>query len=222
MRSILAITLVISISVGSALAADTYQASLKAGDEMMGQQNYAGALAEYTAAVGQAATDTETALAYSKKAYVLAFKEKNYAAAKEQAEKALAITDVQPIGHVSALQALAECQMKVGEDYASAATTLKKAAALEGVDWAQPEIHMALGEACRFSAQFDEAVRVYGELIEMPNVSVGMKATAYLNKGTTHQYSLKQNAAARNAYAEAVALKPDLQGLVDGHLARMQ
>ena len=72
-------------------AADTYQASLKAGDENREADKADAALADYKTAESQASNNTERALALSKQAYIHAYDKRDYAAARSAAEKALAI-----------------------------------------------------------------------------------------------------------------------------------
>lgn len=203
-------------------AGDSYESSLKAGDSQLTAQAYDSALSEYDAALLQAANETERALALSKKAYILAFGKKDYASARDLAETALAIGNVQPVGQVTALQVLAECQMVSGNDYASAAITLEKATALTGVDWAMPALLLSLGDAYRLSGNFDEAMTVLQRLVDMPSADAGLKAVAHLNMGLTHQYGYQNPAMARAEYEKAVVLKPDLQSEINTHLAKLQ
>ncbi|MEI8036787.1 MAG: hypothetical protein WCJ14_00205 [Verrucomicrobiota bacterium] len=209
------------LAAGGLCAAENYQASLQAGDAQRQSQHPDAALTEYEAALGQAATDTERALAMGKKGYVLAFDRKDYPAARALVLQALALENTAPVAQVTALQVMAECQMKADKNYAAATTTLEKAGQLAGVDWAQPMIALSLGDCRRFAGQFDQAMASYQRIVDMPDADATIKAIAHLNQGLTWQYDRQDFAKAKLAYAAALALKPDLKAEVDGHLARM-
>ena len=210
-----------ALATGALGAAETYQASLQAGDAQRLGHHPEAALTEYEAALGQAATATERSLAMGKKGYVLAYDRKDYPAAREQAQQALALEGAEPVAQVTALQVLAECQMKADKNFAGAAALLEKAAKLEGVDWAQPMVALSLGDCWRFAGQFDQAMACYQRIVAMPNADATIKAIAQLNQGLTWQYDRQDFPKAKLAYAAALALKPDLKAEIDGHLARI-
>ena len=209
------------VLIHGAAAADTYTNSLKAGDDARKTGNTTSAFAEYDAALTQAATPTERALAIGKKAAVIAYDTKEYARAKKYAEEALAIPDIQPIARVTALQVLAECQMKDAPDFTAAAKSLTQALDLQGVDWAKPWLLMSLGDCRRQTGEFTEALACYNKVLALPDAANDAKAVANLNTGLTQQYNLKDGKAAREAYAKAVAINPALQAEVTGHLAKL-
>ncbi len=215
------IILIFLLTTTGLRAAGTYSASLKAGDDAAGANNYDAAITEFESALGQATNPTEKALALGKKAMMLAAKQ-DYQAAKTAAEDALNTSGaIQPVAEVTALEALATCQMKLDENYPEALVTLDRAAALSGVDWAKPSIMMKRGDCQRQTADFSGAIASYEAVLAMPEVSPGFQGVAWLNIGLTHQYNLLDKAKAREAYAKAVALNPGLQGEVDGHLAKL-
>jgi tetratricopeptide (TPR) repeat protein len=208
--------------LGTASAADTYDASLKAGDAHRARKDYAAALAEYDTAHQLGTNEGMKALALGKKAGVLV-EQKNYSAAREAADQALSTPDLAPVARVIALQALAECQMKAEPtDYVAATATLQQALALEGVDWARPALTMLLGDCHRFQSKFTEALEAYQSILEMPAANDGIKSIAYLNQGITFQYGLNDNARAETAYAEAVKLNAGLETEVAGHKSRFK
>ncbi len=207
--------------VPSARAADSFSASIKAGEKLQADGALPGAIEEFRAAEKQAANDTERAIALAKQGYVLADGRQDYAAARKVAEQALELGDVRAVGKVMALQVLGKCQMKSDKDFKAAAETLEKAHALEGVEWAQPGVMMSLGDCYRFTGRFDEANALFTELLETSGVPGDMKAVAHLNMALTYQYGLKQPADARRHYEEAVKLNPKLKGEVDGHLSKL-
>ena len=204
-----------------ALAATNYTASLQAGEFLQRSGNAEGALAEYSTALSQAANATERALALAKKATVFAYITKDYAAAKEAAQGALAMSNALPVARVTALQILAECQMKAEGDNVAAAKTLEEALLLSGVDWAKPTLLLMLGDAYRFSGQYTMALSNLQELQDLSDADPGTKALGWLNTAFIYQYGLKDKDKARAAYADAVRLKPDLKAEVDRHLAEL-
>lgn len=206
---------------GTALAGDTYSSSLSAGDAARAAKKTGEAVTEYELAVGQATTDTERSLAKGKLALVFAFDQKDYEKAKALADEAMATGNPGPIARVTALQALAGCQMHGDEDYEAASETLNTALELQTVEWAQPILANMLGDSYRFSGRFDEALAAYGRVNEMPAANDDMKAIAQLNIGITQQYGMKDPDQARAAYQAALALKPGLKAEVDGHLSRL-
>lgn len=196
-------------------------ASLKAGDEFLAKQDYEHALEEYTAAVNQADSPGMKSLSLGKKGEVY-LAQKNYTAAKAAAEEALTVKELAPVAKVTALKVLGDCQLK-GEpkDYPGAIKNLEEASALQGVDWAQPIVALLLGDAYRFSGNSEKAADTLTKLTAMPNANNGIKAVAYLNLGCTYQYGSKDAAKAKEAYAKAVELNPDLKKTVDEHLAKL-
>lgn len=219
MRALISICM---LAAPSALyAGEDYQSSLKKGDQFSRSGNYDSALSEFTTAVSQAANNTQKALALSKQSYVLTFKKKDYDAGKKKAEEALALEDVKPIGKVTALHSLAQCQMKKEKNHDAAEKNLKKALAFEGVDWAKPSLKMSLGDCYRFSWQNKSALETYQSIIDMADVPNGTKAVAHLNKGLIHQYALRENDKAKACYASAVKLNAGLKSEVDNHLKKM-
>jgi len=213
--------MVFALPVVPAHAAENYQASLKAGDDLRASKQYEQALVEYEAAGKHATTPTEQALALGKKGMIYAFDQKNYQAAREAADAATGMPDIRPVALVTALQVMAECQMKEDKDYAGATATLERALELEGVAWAQPTLTMALGDSYRFSGKFPLAIETYNKTSELPETNPGMKGIAFLNIGLTQQYNLHDAEEAKKAYKKAVELNPALQKEVDGHLARI-
>ena len=208
----------------SAVPAGTnFLASLQAGEVLQGSGNAQGALTEYSSALSQAANATERALAPAKKATVFAYITKDYAAAKEAAQGALAMSNALPVARVTALQILAECQMKAEGDNVAAAKTLEEALMLTGMDWAKPTLLLMLGDAYRFSGQYTMALSNLQELQDLTDADIGTKALGWLNTAFIYQYGLKDKDKdkARSAYAAAVRLKPDLQAEVDRHLAEL-
>jgi len=196
-------------------------ASLKAGDEFLAKQDYEHALAEYDAAVNQADSPGMKSLSLGKKAEVYAA-QKNYPAAKAAAEEALTVKELAPVAKVISLRVLGECQLK-GEpkDYPAAIKSLEEASALQGVDWAQPLVALLLGDAYRFNGNSEKAIASFQKLTDMPNANNGIKAIAFLNMGTAYQYSAKDTAKAKESYAKAVELNPELKKTVDEHLAKL-
>lgn len=204
-----------------AFGADTYQASLSAGDSARGAKNYTAALAAYQEATTQATTSTERALALAKQALVLAFDTKEYAKASDLAKESLSVQGTKPVARVEALRALAECQMKADEDYAAAIETLEEATSLSGVEWALPSLTLSLGDCYRFTGKNTHAIEVFQKIFEMPEAPKDIKAIAYLNTGCIYQYGLKDGDKAKEAYGKAVEFKPSLKGEIDEHLGRL-
>ena len=213
--------LAVSLTAGTLWAGETYEASLKAGDVLRTAGNFEGALAEYSAAVGQALDETQTSLAWGKQGWVQAFDLKNYPAAREAATKALAVQGAGAVARVMALQVMAECLMKADQDFAGASAQLEEAMKLEGVEWASLDLNRAAGESYRLSGRAQEAIAALTKVAGMANASAGVKADALLKIGFTYQYGLKDAAQAKAAYAKAVALNPALKTEVAGHLAKL-
>jgi tetratricopeptide (TPR) repeat protein len=204
-----------------AQSSDPYTEKLKAGDAKSASGDQAGAAADYEAAVADAQTPTQRALALGKKAMALAQKQ-DYAAAKEAADSALATNgSIEPVAEVTALQALAKCQLHE-KNYAGALESTARAGALAGVEWAKPELAMIRGDAERGSGKFDAAVASYRSILDMPDVSNEFKGVAWLNIGLTEQYSLKNGANAKEAYMKAGELNPGLKAEAETHFAKIQ
>mgnify|MGYP003591870404 CR=1 FL=1 len=207
--------------LGVALAGTNYEASVRAGEAAQRAGHGSAALVEYSAALAQAANTTERALALAKKATVHAYVHQDYAAAQAAARSALDLTNARPVARVTALQVLAECQMKAEGDNVAAAGTLEEALLLPEVDWARPTLLLMLGDAYRLTGQFTMALANLQELQDLPDADTGAKGTGMLNTGFIYQYGLKDPAKARAAYAAAVRLRPDLQAEVARHEAGM-
>ena len=201
-------------------AADTYDASLRAGDEHRMKKEYEPALAEYEAAFGLSSNDGMKALALGKKGGVY-LDQKNYSAAKQAAQQALEYKELAPVAKVIALQVLGDCQLKDEKDYVGAIDTLEQAVLLQGVDWAQPSVNLSLGDSYRLSGKFDKALETYQKIPAVSGASNGIKAIAWLNIGITYQYNLRYEAQAKAAYKKVVELNPGLKTEVDEHLSRI-
>lgn len=207
----------ISLAASSAFAGASYTESLKAADAALGAQQADGALIELDIALTQAVTGGERALALSKKGYVLAFMKQDYGAARTAVDVALKTPDLAPVAKVTALQVLAECQRKTEKNFTAAIENLTAALALPDVDWAKPALTLSLADCYRESMQLELAMNAYRSLTEMANADAGLKAGAYLNIGFIYQYDRKDSAMARENYAKAVGLRPDLQAEVNRH-----
>jgi len=211
--------LVLSLLVPATVhAADSYTASLAAADAALGSGNADSALRELSAALDQAATPGERALALAKKGYVLAFLKLDYAAARQAVDEAMTI-EMEPVAKVTALQALAQCQIKADQDLHGALANLETALSLPGVEWAHPGLVTTQADCYREILQLDEAMSAYRRVTLMADADPALKAGAWLNIGYIYQYDRKDASAAREAYAKAVALKPDLKPEVKKHLA---
>lgn len=203
-------------------AASTYSASLQAADVAVGAQKVDLALQELEAALTQSANVGERGLALAKKGYVLAFLKQDFASARSAAQESLATPGgLAPVAKVTALQVLAQCQIKADKDYAGALNNLQSALALEGVDWAKPALTMSLADCYRSINQLEPALNAYRSITEMPSAGADMKAGAYLNVGFIYQYDRKDAAKTKEAYAAAIKLRPDLQKEVNDHLSRL-
>ncbi len=214
------IAAVLGLGAGALTAADSYDASLKAGDEHRKNKEYEPALAEYEAALGLASDSGMKALALGKKGVVYVDM-KNYPSAKAAAQEALEYKGLAPVARVIALQVLGDCQLKDDKDYVAAIDTLEQALTLEGVDWARPSLNLSLGDCYRFSGKFDKALESYQRIPALPSASAGIKAVAFLNTGITYQYNLREEDQAKAAYKKAVELNPALKSEVDEHLVRI-
>jgi tetratricopeptide (TPR) repeat protein len=211
---------ILALSAAPVQAADTYDASLKAGDEHRVKKEYEPALAEYVAAFGLSSNDGMKALALGKKGGVY-LDQKNYSAAKQAAQEALEYKNLAPVAKVIALQVLGDCQLKDEKDYVGAIDTLEQALLLQGVDWAQPSVNLSLGDSYRLSGKFDKALETYQKIPAVAGASNGIKSIAWLNIGLTYQYNLRDDAQAKAAYKKVVELNPGLKAEVDEHLSRI-
>ena len=207
-------------NAGAAWAGATYEASLKAGDEHRQYGRFDQAIAEYATALTQVASPTQTALALSKTASVQARDLDDCAAAKEAAEKALAIADVEPVGRVTALESLAICLIQ-DRNYVAASAKLEEALALTGVDWARPSLMILIGDSYRLSGRFEEAIAVLGKLAADETQSTDLRSVANLNIALTQQYGLKNATLAREYYEKAAILNPSLTSEIEGHTSKL-
>jgi len=202
-------------------AAGSYSDSLKAADAALGARQVATALQELEAAVTQAANEGERALALAKKADVLAFSKQDYAAARGPAEEALKVQALAPVAKIIALKALAQCQIKADKNYSGAMANLQAALALPGEDWAKPMAAIMLADCYREIQQLNDAFTTYQSVLTLPAAGAYEKATAHLHMAFIYQYDRKDAAKARESYAAAVQLRPELRQEVDGHLGRL-
>jgi len=221
---IAASVLVMLINAACVHAAETYEKSLKAGEAHLAAAEYDQAIAEFEAAYSQAKTNTKKALARSKKAYVLAFRKQKYKTAEEQADKALALDNVEPVGRVTALQVKAKCLMELSKKknrFEKAEKLIDEALALKGVEWSHPDLLLLLGDCYRFSGRFEEALRTLRRITAMPSVNKGMKAVACLHMGFTHQYGRRDPVGARAAYKAAIGYNPGMDTEIEQHLDKL-
>ena len=204
----------------AAHAADSFQASLQAGNDAIGAQDFAKAMAEFTTARQQAANDRETACAISKLAYIKS-RQGDYAGAKADATQALGM-QIAPADQAVALQVVGKAQMVSDEDYAAAIKTLEEAREITGADFIQPDIVLMLGDCYRKTGDTAKAIALYEEIPTLPAANDWTKGTASFSIGMVRQYDTKENDKAREAYAQAVKINPGLQKEVAAHLERMQ
>lgn len=214
-----ALALLVPIAA-SAQSADPYTDKLKAGDAKSASGDQSGAAADYDAAVGDAKTPTQRALALGKKAVALTQKQ-DYAGAREAADSALSTgSSIEPVAEVTALQALAKCQLHE-KNYSGALESIVRADGLSGVEWAKPEVAMIRGDAERGAGNFDAAIASYRKVIDMSGPSDAFKGVAWLNIGLAEQYSKKNGAGAKEAYAKAGELNPGLKAEIETHVAKI-
>lgn len=213
--------LILGLTAATLIAADSYPVSLKMGDEYRGSGDFELALQEYDAALNQAGSEGEKALAMAKKAYVLAVDQKNYSAGRALAEQALAVEGLQSVAEVTALEVVARSQMNADRNFAGAVETLNKATRLAGVDWALPNLNLMLGDCHRETGDFNKAVDAYKKVLDLPSADNAIKGVAYFNMGMTQQYSLQDPSDAKRSYKKAEELNPGLAGEIAGHLSRM-
>jgi len=204
-----------------AMAAASYHDSLKAGDEAMNSGNAELALQEFEAAINYAVADGEKAFARAKKAYVLAFKKKDYPGARKELEGLDSITTLSPVARLTVLQVLAECQMKGDRNFKEAATNLEQALTLPDVDFARPYVSMTLADCYRENGEFQKALDACKAVLETKGISPQAQASAHFNMGLTYQYGMKDFANAKKAYSEAVKLNPGLKAEADSQSSKM-
>jgi tetratricopeptide (TPR) repeat protein len=205
----------------ASLAGPTYSESLKAGDEAMNTGKNEDALKEFEAAVGQAASPQEKALAQGKAAYVLAFKLKDYAKARKLAEEAGKTAGLTPLAEMTVCQVLAECQMRADKNYLGAALNLEKALALPDIDFARPFLSLGLADCYRETKDFHKAIDICKKILETPGLAPATLASAHFNMGLTYQYGLMEPENAKAAYAKALELNPALKEQAKIHLEKM-
>lgn len=204
-----------------AMAAANYHDSLKAGDEAMNSGNAELALQEFEAAINYAVAEGEKAFAQAKKAYVLAFKKKDYVGARKQVDEAAKVVALSPVAQLTVLQVLAECQMKGDRNFTEAATNLEKALTLPDVDFARPYVNLSLADCYREAGDFQKALDACKAVLDTKGISSQAQASAHFNMGLTYQYGLKNFENAKKAYAEAVKLNPGLKGEADSQSSKM-
>lgn len=202
------------------IAAEDFSASLEAARLFRGQKQSESALRELDVARSQAANDTERGLAIGSQAEIYAYDLKDLASARKAAKAVVELKDADAVARVIGLKVLAQCQMSADQDFGAAIETLKRAADLEGVPWAQPSVALMLGDCYRETGRPHDALAAYRDVVQMPSSDKPMKATAYLNGGLTFQYDLRQRDRAKVLYAKAVELTAGLKGEVDRHLAQ--
>ena len=215
--------LLLACCIGSGIAAqaaDNFHDSLQAGNDAIGSQDFARAMAEFSAARQQSANDRETACAISKQAYVKS-RQGDYVGAKADATQALGM-QIAPADQAVALQVVGKAQMVSGEDPAAAIKTLEEARQIPGTDFIQPDIVIMLGDCYRKTGDSAKAIALYEEIPGLPAANDWAKGTAWFSIGMVRQYDTKENDKAKEAYAQAVKLNPELQKEVNAHLERMQ
>ena len=202
-------------------AAANYNDSLKAGDEAMSSGNAELALQEFEAAIGHGVAEGEKAFARAKKAYVLAFRKKDYAAARQEIEEAAKVKGLSPVAQLTVFQVQAECQMRGDRNFAEAAKNLEMALALPDIDFARPYLNLSLADCYRENGDFPKALEACKKVLETKGISPSAQASAHFNMAMTYQYGLKDFENAKKSYAEAVKLNPGLKGEADSHTAKM-
>lgn len=222
-RTLRAIALATVLLTATALhAGEEFTNAIKTGEDFRKQKRYPEAIDAFDTAVKFAFSDTDTALALGKKAFVQAYDLKDYKAARASLEKALPLTKALPVARVTVLQVQAECLIKADKDYKAAAIPLEEAVKLQGVSWAMPGVNLMLGDAYRFTERYKEALEAYKRVCDQADVSNTIRAVAFLNTGITNQYHLRSAAAAKEAYTKAAELEPKLKPEIDQHLSTLR
>ena len=199
-------------------AAEDFSAFIESSDELRQQKRFDEALKQLRSAFSHAANSTERGIALGKQAEVLSYDLNNHAEARKVANVSLALPKAGPIARVTALKVLARCQMLADEDHDAAISTLTRAAAIQGVDWAQPTILLMLGDCYRAKGKHEEAIRTYGRVTQISAAPNSVQGVAYLNAALVYQYDLHRLDRARLHYDKAAALNPALQIEVVNHL----
>lgn len=197
----------------------TYSERLKEASQAIYHEEFENAKTQFTEAHKIATTNTERALALAKYSHMLAYKQKDYDQAMEQAEKGLEYKDIKPVAKVTLLQVKAKCLMQE-EDYEEAAKVVKEALELENVEWARPPLYLSLGDCHRFTGEPEKAIEAFGKVPELEKASSSVIAVAYLNQGMTYQYNLRDEAAARKAYAKVKDVSENFNSVIDEHLSK--
>lgn len=204
-----------------AQTADPYTEKLQAGDAKSASGDLSGAVTDYDAAYSDAQTPTQSALALGKKALVL-IRKQDYTMARDAADSAVnSNPSIEPVALVTALQALARCQLHE-KNFAGALESMTRAATLSGVEWAKPDLAMIRGDAERGTGDSAGALASFRSVLDMPNVSNEFKGVAWLNIGLTEQYNLNNGANAKEAYMKACELNPGLKTETETHSAKIQ
>lgn len=200
----------------------SYPELLQAGDEYRARKQFDLALKAYSTAIRRANNNTEQGLALGKTGMVYVYDKHDYTAARVAAYAALQLDGAGSISQVTALEVLAECQMKVDQDNVAAAQNIERALQLDGVAWSKPHLTLKLGDCYRASNRYDDALAMYQKVATMPAANSSVKASSYLNMGLTYQYDLHDGGKARAAYAVATQLRPDLRTEIAGHLTELR
>ena len=204
----------------SAFAGADYASSLKAGDAAL-ETNKDLALSEYEAATTQGTSDGATAFAQAKKAYVLAFKFKDYAKARAAVEEAQKVTQLSPVAEMTVLQVLAECQMRDEKNYKEAAANLEKAVALPGNAPAIPYLNLNLADCYRENGDFQKAIKTCEAVLATPGLPAAAQSAAYFSMAMTYQYGLLDFENAKKSYTKAGELNPATKENAKVHLSKM-
>ncbi|MEO0964633.1 MAG: tetratricopeptide repeat protein [Planctomycetota bacterium] len=202
-------------------AQSTFPEAIKAGDQARADKDYDDAIAAFEAAERLAGSPTDIAIARGKRAHLYAYALKDYESARAEAAAAIEIEEAHAVARVTALQVMAKVLMTADEDHSGAIPLLEEGVDLEGVDWAQPSLHLMLGDCYRATGSHEDALAAYDAVLYLPNANDGVKAVAHLNTGMTQQYNLRDPDAAGAAYAKAVELNPGFEQAVANHLSNM-
>ncbi len=201
----------------SAEEQSAFKNSLNEAKKLRYEKKYPDAAKAYDAAFGAAKSETDRAIALSRKAHMYAIDMRDCDKAEEAATAALRHRKSHAVGHITALEVLAYCKIQ-DKKYDHALTIVKKAEKMEGVDWAQGSIQMLKGDAYRLSGEPQEALKVFSKLVEREGLNNQFRGVAYLNLGLTYQYGLRQPEEAKQAYKNAVKYNDSLKSEVAGHL----